>query len=174
MVINLKSIDFDGESFRFDHKSEELHGAFQDILGNNPFAVDLHIGIMGNSFQVHGQFESSYQDVCSRCGYDISVPVRNKINEVLVKEKERPRQSKSVHGQNSLDFDVNLPSVTYVHTDEFNLSEFLHEVVAFSMKRYPVCEDTKVCDSRAHKLEPEQDIQSKGHPAFAALKKMKH
>jgi len=176
MIVDLKKIGFEGEHHHFDEKSEELHGVLTDLVGSYPFVVDLEIFPLGNTYQVRGYFHFTYDEDCSRCGYDITLPTKNKINELLVKEKERPRKVQSVHEQKTEDLDSSIPSVTYLTSDDFNLGEFLHEMVAFAMSSYPACEDVALCESRMFKVDeaPEdEEAPVKGHPGFAALKKLK-
>ena len=172
MKINLKAITEEGESFHFDRTTEEFNGVLDDIIGSRDFNVDVEIRPIGNSYEMRGRFTASYGDSCSKCGYDLDVDVDNKINEILVIEEARPRHSQSVHGQNSVKFDGKGPAVTYLNSDEFMLSEFIHEMVASSMEAYPKCTDLKKCATQAHQVREVME-GGKGHPAFQVLQTMK-
>ncbi len=172
MLIDLQSIDENGKDYNFDELSDELVGAFNDLVGEAPFKVQLHVQPMGNTYLVNGSVHSEYSAVCSKCGYDVDLPLDNKINEIVVIEKERPRNTQVSQSQQN--FDASSPAVTYVNSSTFDLREFLHEMMASGFSLYPKCTDETLCDSRQHKdvliAAPEE---KRGHPGFAALKDLK-
>ncbi len=171
MLIDLKSIDEAGKDYNFDELSDETLGTFKDLIGDTPFKIELNIRPLGNTFQVHGAVNSEYNEVCSKCGYEIDLPLQNRINEILVIEKERPRNTQV--SQSRQNFDTSAPSVTYINDSHFNLTEFLHEMMAAGMELYPQCKDTEVCESRRYKEPLITDEERPGHPGFAALKNLK-
>ena len=171
MLIDLQSIDENGKDYNFNELSEELEGSFKDLIGETPFKISLEIKPLGNTFQVLGKVQSEYKEVCSKCGYDIDVPLENKINEILVIEKERPRNTQVSQSQQN--FDSSSPAVTYLNSPDFDLSEFLHEMMAAGFNVYPQCADQTLCESRQYKENVVTPENRGGHPGFAALKDMK-
>lgn len=170
MLIDLQSIDENGQFYTFNQSSEELEGAFGDLLGNADFQVKLEVRPLGNTFQIMGTVESVYPEVCSRCGYDIQVPLKSRINEILVVEKERPRNTQV--SQSRQNFDGMDPAVTYLQLPELDLREFLHEMIAAAFEQYPVCQDRAQCESQKTEIINEE-TKAVGHPGFAALKNLK-
>ena len=170
MLIDLKSIDEDGKDYNFDELSDELLGAFSDLIGENTaFKIQIEIRPLGNTFQVMGTVASEYDEVCSKCGYDVSLPLKARINEIVVIEEQRPRNTQV--SQSRQNFDSSSPAVTYINDSCFDLKEFLHEMMATGFADYPQCVDKKLCESRQFKdpsISP-----SKGHPGFEALKGIK-
>lgn len=171
MLIDLHSIDESGQDFHFDEKSEELEGAFTDLIGENPFAIDVEFRPLGNTYQVKGRLKSQYSESCSKCGYDIDVPLDHKINEIVVIEKVRPRNTQVSQSQQN--FDSMDPAVTYVNDSSFDLKEFLHEMMASGLNFYPKCTDIQLCESRQYQQTDEVEEVKAGHPGFAALKDFK-
>lgn len=171
MIIDLLSIDENGKDYNFDESSDEVLGDFKDLIGETPFKINLQIYPLGNTFQVKGEVQSQYHEVCSQCGYDIDLPLKNKINEILVIEKERPRNTQV--SQSKQNFESGSPAVTYLHDSHFNLSDFLHEMMAAGFDLYPQCSDEKLCQSRRHTENVITSTDRKGHPGFAALKDFK-
>ncbi len=108
MFIDLQSIEEDGKDFNFDELSEELEGAFTDLIGETPFKIQVEIKPLGNTFQVLGRVSSQYQETCSKCGYDVELPLENKINEIVVIEKERPRNTQVSQSRQNLDVNSHL------------------------------------------------------------------
>ena len=172
MIVDLKALPPEGEAYQYTEKSEEAFGLFDDILGIHPFSIQVEVAPMGNCFQVLGSVRTTYDETCSRCGYDIEVDLLPKINEILMFDKERPRKFQTSHVQNSEIIDESTPSVTYIQSSDFQLGEFLHEMMVFAMETYPKCKDQDLCALQKHTVdeepEPERPV---GHPAFAALKK---
>ena len=172
MLIDLKTIDENGKDYKFDERSDEIRGAFTDLIGDTPFNIDVAIKPLGNTYQVTGGLSSHYPEVCSKCGHEIDVPLLNRINEIIVIEKQRPRNTQV--SQSKQNFDSSGPAVTYVNEYSFNLKEFLHEMMAASFDLYPKCGDVEKC-------EKQQAVQkavaaaklSTGHPSFEALKNFK-
>lgn len=172
MLIDLQNIDENGKDYNFDELSDELSGAFGDLIGSKPFKINIEIKPLGNTFQVTGGLQSQYAETCSRCGHDIDVPLQNSINEIVVIEKARPRNTQVSQSQQN--FDSFAPSVTYINEPTLDLKEFLHEMMAASFNVYPVCADTQKCESQQFKQEPDNEPEIKvGHPGFAALKGLK-
>ncbi|MEM7646430.1 MAG: YceD family protein [Pseudomonadota bacterium] len=171
MLIDLKSIDEEGKDFQFDELSDELSGAFSDLIGETPFKIELEIKPLGNTYQILGSVRSQYPEMCSRCGHDIEVPIHNKINEIVVIEKQRPRNTQVSQSQQN--FDSSGPSVTYINEPQFDLKEFLHEMMASGFEFYPKCEDRKACDARREALQLESHAKKTGHPGFESLKNFK-
>ena len=171
MLIDLLSIEEDGKDYNFDELSEELEGAFTDLIGETPFKIQILISPLGNTFQITGTVTSQYSDDCSRCGYDIDLPLKTKINEIVVIEKERPRNTQVSQSQQN--FDSTSPSVTYINDSTFDLKEFLHEMMASGFDLYPKCIDETLCESRQHKDVIVAPQERPGHPGFAALKNLK-
>jgi uncharacterized metal-binding protein YceD (DUF177 family) len=172
MIIDLKSIDENGKAFIFDRKSEGLKSSFDDLLGQNDFNIEIDIKPLGNTFQVKGYINSHSLDSCSKCGYEIDVPLKGSINEIIVIEKARPRNTQVSQSQQN--FDSSGPSVTYVNDSTIDLFEFLHEMIAANLNLYPICQDQQKCETQQFKLAIEEVKEVKvGHPGFAALKNLK-
>lgn len=173
MLIDLQSIEEEGKDFSFDELSDEMKGAFSDLIGEAPFKISIEIKPLGNTFQVHGNLKSHYPERCSLCGHDIDVPLQNKINEIVVIEKARPRNTQVSQSQQN--FDSSGPSVTYINEPQFDLKEFLHEMMASGFSLYPKCADNIECEKRQFHLQQddEEESPSTGHPGFAALKNFK-
>jgi uncharacterized metal-binding protein YceD (DUF177 family) len=175
MRLDLQNIDDEGKDFSFDELSDELKGHFRDLIGHEAFKIQMQVRLLGNSYQVLGQLQSQYKDVCSQCGEDITVPLKNRINEILVIEKKRPRNTQVSQSQQN--FDSEGPSVIYLNEPTLEVGEFLHELMAASLVAFPSCSDQKACAQRRQThLEPYLAQKTLGHPGFAALKdiKLKH
>lgn len=174
MRIDLKLIDEDGENLKFDQESDEVRGVFYDLVGENDFSIDLKLLPLGNSYQLLGRIQSHYGDMCSLCGEDIQVPIQSRVHEILVIEKERPRNTQVSQSQQNFDSDG--PSVTYLNEPSLEVRELLHELMASAMTPFPSCSDKESCQKRQRNIRKVMAEQTTGHPGFEALKglKLKH
>ena len=171
MLIDLLTIDKNGRIYDFDEFSSEISGAFVDLIGQEPFKIQITISLLAEAYKISGKLSSRSQDICSLCGYEFHYPLENSINEIVIIEKQRPRNTQV--SQSSINFDLKQPSVTYINKSQFDLKEFLHEIMASSLKPFPVCGDFKICQSRRFRLERKDERMSSGHPGFSLLKKFK-
>ncbi len=63
--------------------------------------------------------------------------------------------------------------MTYINGSQFDLGEFLHEMMAAGIEIYPSCKDQKLCESRQFKEGLTSASDRVGHPGFEALKNIK-
>ena len=169
MVIDLFNIDEKGRSYRFDESSSEWKEAFVDLIKESPFCISMEIQFMAGAYRISGGLQSHYRETCSRCGYPIQIPMKSSINEIVVIEKQRPRNTHSSQGRRN--FDKNEPSVTYINESQLDLKEFLHELIASCLEMFPVCPDSEICQSRQYDFKKEERSMG-GHPGFASLKNL--
>lgn len=178
MRINLNDIPTEGKQFKFTQADGKITPVMQDLIGQEDFSFDITIRPLGNAFEVKGEGHSFADEVCSKCGWDLHLPIDKKIHEYLVIEEARPRKSHSTHGNQSLDLEQNGPDTTYLKSQQFNVGEFLHEQLALSWPEYPQC-GTQECQARQslHQdlfvAEATEDKKPLGHPAFSVLHKVK-
>ncbi len=178
MKINLSDIPDDGRSYTFDRTTGELNEILSDLLQDRDYHVEFTIRPIGNVYELRGHSKTSTSDVCSKCGYDIDVPLKTNFNEILVRDEAEYRKSHSAQGNQSVDFLAEGPTVTYYQGEQFDAGEFVHEAIAVSVPFYPTCgveqcENLEEIRKKRAELEAEfrkADEVVAGHPGFAALK----
>jgi uncharacterized protein len=180
MKIRLNEIPADGREYDFDRESAELNDALEGLLRGNPYSVKFEIKPIGNAYEMRGSLATSLSEVCSKCGEDFELPVEKKLHEILVEEQEENRKTHSVHGNQSVDFFANGPSMTLYKNDVFDAAEYVHEIIALAEPFYPVCGSEGVClhadevSQILRKLDEEfakADVPAAaGNPAFSVLK----
>ncbi|MCC7403814.1 MAG: DUF177 domain-containing protein [Bdellovibrionales bacterium] len=136
-VIVLGEIGEDGRQLSYDSANLAMSQALGDLIGDNPFKIQLFIRPMGNVFEATGQIESSQDLACYRCALDFKHPVRETIREILVIEDERPRSAKSARVNHSSELDSSGPSVTTLASELFNVADFVHEIIALAEPYQP-------------------------------------
>jgi uncharacterized protein len=140
MKIRLAEIPDEGRQFQFTRESGELNSVLRDLLPVVPYRIDLTVRPLGNAYEMEGKIVSSLSEVCSLCGWDLTLPLNKTFKEVLVEAEKTDRETHHVHGNQSVDFLSEGSSSTY-KDGVFDAGEFVHELVAISEPMYPSCGD---------------------------------
>jgi len=126
----LSEIPHEGRNYLYDQDGGDLNQALDDLIGDAPFKVDLHLKPIGNVYEIAGTILTERQLPCSRCGEDTKSEVKINLHELIVVEKERPRKSSSSHVSHSEE--ASGPFCNYISQPILNLGEFVHEQIAAS------------------------------------------
>ena len=101
---------------------------------------------MGNAFEIRGQFWADMALVCSRCALDFKQKVSEKFHEILVIENELPRNGKLAKPNHTTELLNEGPFFSEVRSNTFDISEFLHEIIALAEPLSPTgkpnCDDS--------------------------------
>lgn len=124
--IQLNELPEEGRSYHFDRESGELNKILEDLVGQNPYSVDLFIQPMGNVFSISGDLHTKVGTQCARCGRDMDHPVDENFSELIVVEKPRPRSSSTSHSL----ADGSSVYCNHITGNSFSLGEFVHEQIA--------------------------------------------
>ena len=105
----------------------------------------LNILKTGDIFTATGRFTLEKDDVCSKCGQDLQLPIDHKFTEFLMNENNADQKGHAPHSGLNLENDQ---EVTFVQGYELDLGEFIREQLAVAIPAYPVCADTQACETR--------------------------
>lgn len=141
MKIRLAEIPAEGRRFNFNRETGELNSAVADLIATAPYKVEMLIRPLGNAFELEGKIVTSMNELCSLCGWDLNLPLNKSFREILVEEPEIDRETHHVHGNQSVDFLKDGPSMSHYKDGLFDASEFVHEFLAASEPTYPDCGD---------------------------------
>lgn len=178
MKIRLNEIPQEGRNYTFNRETGELNSKLEDLVQDHAYDVELFIKPIGSAYEMRGRVKTSVTDVCSLCGYDLELPIDRKVNEILMEDTEEYRKAHSVHGNQSVDYEGEGPSMVSYKGNVFDAGEFVHEAIALAQPFYPSCGDQK-CEhlEEIRRIESElaeayekADEAPQGHPGFAALK----
>lgn len=180
MKIRLAEIPDEGRSYLFDRQSAELNGALEDLIGTHDYSIDMTIKPIGNAYEMRGSVKTSLDEVCSKCGYDFELPVDRKFNEIIfVEGRDDHRKSQGVHGNGSVDFLGEGPTMLPVKGNIFDASDYAHEAIALAEPFYPMCGPNGSCLHAAEVAEIVERLESEAEAAvgepknpFAALKNL--
>jgi uncharacterized protein len=179
MKIKLNEIPQEGRSYTFNRESGELTPVLADLVKDHAYKVDVFIRPIGSAYELTGSVKSTTTEVCSRCGWDLEVPIDRKVHELLIDEGEEYRKSHSVQGNQSVDFSADGPSMVSIKGEVFDIGEYAHEAIALAEPLYPSCGDDNcehLAEVEAKKRELAEEFArveaetNPGHTAFSVLK----
>lgn len=178
LQIKLSEIPEEGKVFSYSQASGELNLGLKDLISENDYQVQFTIKPIGNVYEVHGDLKTSFPRICSKCGWDIEIPVKGKISELLISKSQEEKgdtQSKSGFvGENDA------TAVTYISGGVLDTENMIHEILALRDPAYPSCEKDdcehlKEAQNRIQELQKQSDeaIQSVNANPFSSLKGIK-
>ena len=85
--INLKELPPEGQEFTYSSTSGELNDRLKDLIGKNPYSVQIKVTPMGNTFDLRGHLSATMDLACSLCAIDFKYPVELKLHELIVVSK---------------------------------------------------------------------------------------
>lgn len=181
MKINLSEIPAEGRNFDFSRETGEFNQVLADLIQDRPYDVAFTIKPIGNAYELRGTFKTRIPELCSRCGWDLELPLHQNFNEILMRDEPEYRKAHSVHGNQSIDFLAQGPDVTYYQGEVFDAGAFVHEAIALSEPFYPSCgledcEHLEEAENKRKEIEAEYrrvEAEKAGHPAFSVLEKLK-
>lgn len=178
MKIRLAEIPVEGRKFSFNRQTGELNSALTDIIEEAPYRVEFLIRPLGNAYEMEGRVVTSLKEVCSLCGWDLSLPLNKDFREILIDEPAAGRDTHHVHGKQSVDFLTDGPSATPIRDGLFDAAEFVHEFVALAEPLYPSCGDPD-CEHLEEAKQKQAELAAEFEKAdentspFASLEKIK-
>ncbi|MEK2688752.1 YceD family protein [Bdellovibrio sp. GT3] len=182
LTINLAEIPEEGRTYLWDTQSGEANAVLADLIGKNTYSAEFTIRPLNSKdFEMSGVISTKIPDQCSRCGTDIQFPITEKYREILIPKQDQPRNSKYSKVNHISDLSGDETDFCEYEGQNFDMAEYLHEVIALATPYNPVCpkQDNPNCSIYTNP-EPEQGfIYNEEMPAekpespFAALKNLK-
>ncbi len=181
--MDLREVYREGRDFFYNQESGELTESLADLVGANPYSVEIHIAPLGNAYEVTGEVKTEMNLLCSRCGIDFKYPVRESFRELLVVSKDLPRQGKEARVNHSSELDPQGPNVTLLTDENFNVGQFAREIIGLAEPVQPLgkpdcddsCENLQEAYRKGWLKRPgeEEEDNAKSHNPFQALKGVK-
>lgn len=138
LQIRLSEVPTDGKNYRYTHESGELLHVLNDLVSDKPFDISFDIRPIGNIYEIKGSIVTSMPRVCSRCGWDIDVPVKKQFSELILPKPDEAKGDTQAKAGSLADAPEDL-AVTFVSEGVLDAAEFVHEMVAVSDPAYPDC-----------------------------------
>lgn len=183
MKIKLNEVPEDGRNYEFTRESAELNLILADVIGNESFNIQLFIKPLNNKdFMLTGHIKTRTEESCSRCGDSFKFPLSKKLKEILIPKQELERTGKYVKSSVAVsETEDNDAAVVEYEQNQFDVGEFLHEMIAIDVPFAPMPEtkangDCILCDKPANKSQLIYDenlgAETKQNP-FESLKNIK-
>ncbi len=175
MIIQLNEIPSEGKSFDFDQNSAELNEFLKDLIGDREYKIHLDITPVGKSFDVRGEIQTSYGEVCSFCASPFDLKVNEKFQELVVHDGQK--EIKGFEEDWTPHSDI---GVTVIEDPtHYNVSDLIHEVLALAEPNQPSCREgcKGLCPTCGKDLNEGlcgcADGQNLKNSPFSILKKLK-
>lgn len=169
--LRMNEITEDGIDLHFDHKEGELNQLLEDLISTSPYSFDVYVRALNKHHMMTGKFSAEKTEMCSRCGDDFKLTLSGSINELLMPELDEPRNSHYTKPNHYSEFNLedSGPSITSFSGNEFDLGEFLHEIIASTPPFNPICPE---CVQKNEAIAYDEEIPHKNSP-FDRLKNLK-
>jgi uncharacterized protein len=176
MKIPLHGIPEEGLKIPFNQNSKELKASLEEYFHGHDYNGHIELRPAGDHFHMKGHLESELELECSLCNQNFEFPVDEEFQEILAPSWEENMKGAKTP-RDLLESDVEL--ITGMEGEDFNLGEYLREVVEFALPAHPKCSDDckGLCITCGKNLNEgickcPQDKQSKAL-AFTVLKDLK-
>lgn len=181
MIINLKELKAEGESYDLSRKTGELNDVLFNLIRNEDYEIKAFlVPASSGTFSLTGSIRTKTPELCSRCGLDFKYNINLRMNELLMSQVDQPRNSHFAKVNHVAELDSSGPSIYEVNFPHFNLGEYIHEVIGLSLPINPAPPTDKAgdctgCDLKdvAKPFTLEQPGFDKKESPFAALKSLK-
>lgn len=180
MIINLLDLAPEGENYLLNQNTGELNAALSDLIGNTPYNVQFHLRPLQNgTYELQGTIQTQLPEQCSRCGEDFQFAIDQKFSELLIHRLPQDRNEHYVKPNHYSDLHDSGPTVYEVSGNQFDASEYFHELVALSEPNIPAPPqkangDCSLCDQPCNKaISYEDKGWEEPQSPFAALKGLK-
>ncbi|MGE4130040.1 MAG: DUF177 domain-containing protein [Bdellovibrionales bacterium] len=182
LQIHLRELPPEGREFVYDRNGGELNGILADVLGNNPYQIQVRVEPQGNLFLLSGTVSTSLDLECSLCALEFKYPVQLRLNELIVIEKPMAKGDQQTRANHAHEWQEHGPDYMVLTSDLFEIANYLHEMIALSEPLRPLgkpdCETT--CENRLGQVErpwlsygPDGQELGVSTKPFAILEKMK-
>ena len=145
LTVQLKDLPKQGVDFHFTRETGELNGVLDDLIGKNPYRIQIHICPDGPVYMIEGHIQIQMNLACARCALDFKHTVKRHFHEsVIVQSEESQRIAYPVPADGE-DF------CTVLSDPLFDLGDFLHELIAVEEPLRPLgkngCDNNDDCEN---------------------------
>lgn len=139
LIIKLREVPQLGKSYNFSQNDTALAEGLHDLLKGNPFEANFTIMPIGEAYQISGSFKATMNLTCALCAIEFPFEVYEKINEILyIDKKHHSRKEKQSRANHMSDYKEGTAFCTELDSEELDVTEFLHELIAISEPAHPL------------------------------------
>jgi len=168
--IVLKDLPLDGRQFTYTRETGELNEALKDLIQDNNFEVRFNILPVGNAYSLKGEVKTGMDLQCSKCATDLSIPIKAKLNELIVVEKPMSKGDQLVRANHAHELQDSGPDYLMLENESFKVADYIHEVIGLAEPIQPVCppENARECADALKNIQ--RDWLSVGDSAGQSIK----
>jgi len=138
MKIKLNEIPEDGRDYVFNRKTGELNSVLEDLIGKAEYTAQVFIRPLNTkNYDLKGSIKSETEELCSHCGENFQFKAQASVHEILIPGAEEIKNSQFSKSNHVSELNQDGPSVSEYFGDAFDIGEFLHEALAFSIPFNP-------------------------------------
>ena len=145
LIIQLKDLPKRGVDFHFTRESGELNTVLKNLIGENPYDIQIHIRPDGPAYLVQGNIQTQMNLACARCALDFKYTVKKSFCESLVVQTQKSRRISYSIPSDGEDF------CTVLSHPGFSLEDFIHELIAVEEPLRPLgksaCDRNDDCEN---------------------------
>ncbi len=169
MNLRLNEIPNEGLHLQFNQNNFKLKEHLKDVIDPSAFEITFFIKPIDESFEIKGAFAAQKNELCCRCSQKFSLPLNDQFHEWLMIKNEPTKSSKYIKSNHFIEFQES-DTITIYSSNDFNLDEYLHEILAAAIPYYPKCEKCQLNNEPFHYDEPLTESQKS---PFEVLKKIR-
>lgn len=179
-VVHLKDLPNEGRQYIYTDTSGELTASLQDLIGTQPYRVEIDIKPMGNAYLAQGTIQTGLNEICSLCAVEFVYPVKETFKEFLVVINPLSSKDHQARVNHSSELDLDGPECTELSSEVFQVGEFIHELIAVAAPMKPIgrpdcgpaCENYQEAVQKGW-LGAQDNAPLKSESPFAVLKDLK-
>lgn len=137
--IVLKDLPLDGREFTYTRESGELNEALKDLIRDNDYQVKFTLLPVGNAYSLKGTMTTGMDLQCSKCATDLKLPIKAKLNELIVVEKPMLKGDHQTRANHAHELSDSGPDYLMLDSENFKVADYIHEVVGLAEPIQPVC-----------------------------------
>lgn len=138
MKIKLHEIPEEGREYTYNRNTGELNAALADLIEDAPYEAKIFIRPLNTkNYDVAGYIKSQTTELCSQCGESFKYKAEAKVHEILIPGAEEIKNSQFAKSNHVSELNEDGPGVSEYFGDQFDMGEFLHEAIAFSIPFNP-------------------------------------
>lgn len=138
MKIKLHEIPEDGREYQFNRETGELNSVLKDLIENSAYDAKVFVKPLNTkNYEIKGYIKSFTNELCSTCGENFKFKAEASVHELLIPGAEEIKNSQFSKSNHVSELNEDGPGVSEYFGDVFDLGEFLHEAIAFSIPFNP-------------------------------------
>ena len=129
--LNLSHVPEEGRIFTYSREDGQLNKGLDDLIDSNKYLLKFFIQPLGShhTYELRGHIETHMELPCSLCAQNLKWPIRENLNEILIIEPQRPRNSKESRVNHISEFTNTDLFCHHLQSEVFSVLDFAREII---------------------------------------------